>query len=165
MSDDLTMDLAARVAELERRLHDTIIYGVVSQVQLKPYRVRVDYGTPDAPQTTALLPVMVSRAAAAMTWWPLENGESVMVISPNGNTQQGRVIPATYSESHSQPDDQPDRLWVEFGQGNRLSLDRAGGKLKLILTEEVELNIGQTTLSLKKGAATLTTPALDINQP
>ena len=140
MSDDLVMDVMARIAELERRLNDTVITGIVSAVQRKPYRVRVDYGTPDAPQTTALLPVMVTRAATAKVWWPLEVGEAVLVLSPGGDTQQGRVIPASYSQVQPQADEQAERLAIEFGNGNSLSLDRDAGKLKLTLTGDVEIN-------------------------
>ena len=140
MSDDLVMDLMARIAELERRLNDTVITGIVSEVQHKPYRARVDYGTPDAPQTTALLPVMVTRAAAAKVWWPLEVGEAVLVLSPAGDTQQGRVIPASYSQAQPQPDEQAERLVIEFGGGNRLSLDRSSGKLTLTLKGDIEIN-------------------------
>ena len=140
MSDDVVMDLMARIAELERRLNDTVITGVVSEVQHKPYRVRVNYGTPDAPQTTALLPVMVTRAAAAKVWWPLEVGEAVLVLSPGGDMQQGRVIPASYSQEQPQPDDQEQRLSIEFGGGNSLSLDRGSGKLTLTLKGDIEIN-------------------------
>ena len=140
MSDDLVMDLMARVAELERRLNDTVITGIVSEVQHKPYRARVNYGTPDAPQTTALLPVMVPRAAGAKLWWPLEAGEAVLVLSPGGDTQQGRVIPASYSQAQPQPDDRAGRLAIEFGGGNSLSLDRGSGKLTLTLKSEIEIN-------------------------
>lgn len=134
------MDLLQRIADLERRLNDTVITGVVSEVQHKPYRARVNYGTPDAPQTTALLPVMVTRAAAAKVWWPLEVGEAVLVLSPGGDTQQGRVIPASYSQAQPQPDDQAAKLAIEFGSGNRLSLDRNAGKLTLTVTGDIELN-------------------------
>ena len=140
MSDDVVMDLMARVADLERRLDDTIITGIVSEVQHKPYRVRVNYGTPDTPQTTALLPVMVARAAAAKVWWPLEVGEAVLVLSPGGDTQQGRVIPASYSQAQTPPDDQAERLVIEFGAGNSLSLDRGNGNLTLTLTDDIEIN-------------------------
>ena len=140
MSDDLVMDAMARIAELERRLNDTVITGIVSAVQHRPYRVRVDYGTPDAPQTTALLPVMVTRAAVAKVWWPLEVGEAVLVLSPGGDTQQGRVMPASYSQAQPQADDQPQRLSIEFGAGNSLSLDRSTGKLQLTLTGDIEIN-------------------------
>lgn len=140
MSDDLVMDAMARIAGLERRLDDTVITGIVSEVQNKPYRVRVNYGTPDAPLTTALLPVMVPRAAGAKVWWPLEVGEAVLVLSPGGDTQQGRVIPASYSQAQPQPDDQAERLVIEFGGGNSLSLDRDAGKLTLTLKGDIEIN-------------------------
>ena len=140
MSDDVVMDLMRRIAELERRQNDTVIAGIVSEVQRKPYRVRVNYGTPDAPQTTALLPVMVTRAAAAKVWWPLEVGEAVLVLSPGGDTQQGRVIPASYSQAQPQPAEQAEKLAIEFGGGNSLSLDRSEGKLKLTLRGDIEIN-------------------------
>ena len=140
MSDDLVMDAMARIAELERRLNDTVITGIVSAVQHQPYRARVNYGTPDAPQTTALLPIVVPRAAAAKVWWPVDVGEAVLVLSPGGDTQQGWVIPARYSQAQPQPDDQAEKLAIEFGGGNRLSLDHSSGKLKLTLKGDIEIN-------------------------
>ena len=152
MTDELIMDLLERVAELERRLNDTLITGVVSEVQYRPYRVRVDYGTEEVPQTTALLPVIVPRAARAILWCPLDVGEAVMVISPNGNTAQGRVLPASYTRTHDQPDDQADRLMLEFGQGNRLVLNRKSGKLHLTLSGELEIDAPER---LRVNSATL----------
>ncbi len=143
MSDDLIMDLALRVAKLERQVNDTLITGVVSEVQHRPYRVRVDYGTADVPQTTALLPVIVPRAASAIAWWPLEVGEAVLVISPGGNTRQGRVLPANYTETHPQPDDEPEQLMMAFGQGNQLTLNRTTGTLHLTLSGELEIDAPQ----------------------
>ena len=59
--------------------------------------------------TSAWLPMMVSRAGNDRSWWPLEIGEQVVVLSPSGELTQGVVlgsinqqsIPAPLSFHHS----------------------------------------------------------------
>lgn len=157
-------DLAQRIADLERQLNNLAIDGVIADVQHNPYRVRVNYGSSDEPVLTDWLPVAVTRAANAITWWPLEVGEAVMVLSPNGDTTRGRVYPAEYTENNTQPDTNPDHMRINFGNGNSVVIDRATGKMNLIITNEVTINVGATTLTLKPDGTVLTTPSYDLNK-
>lgn len=128
MSDDIVMDLVRRVSTLERKLANTIVEGVVYQVQANPYRVRVDYGTPETPQYSAWLPVVPLRSGSGNMWWPLEPGEGVTIISENSTLERGRVFPSRYTDDHPPTSQNLDEFQINFGDGGYLHYNRATGE-------------------------------------
>lgn len=146
MSERELLNLVHRVADLERRLASVVVEGIVDQVQAKPYRVRVNYGTADEPLLTDWLPVAVERAASAVIWWPLEVGEAITILSPNGHLEQGRVFRARYTSDHPPPSDDLDTLLVHFGDDGFFQYQRAQHQLTLQLPSE-----GKTYLVSKGG--------------
>lgn len=97
--------LLRRLSALERRVSALFRTGKVAEVQLAPYRVRVDLG-PDGegePVLTDLLPVAVARAGEVRTWSPLTVGERVEVLSPGGEDAAVFVRPSLISEDFEAP--------------------------------------------------------------
>lgn len=125
MPDDLVQDALRRIAILERKTADMIVEGVVVAVQPKPYRVKVDYGEEGHPLHTGWLPVAPFRAGMADSWWPLDVGEGVTIISVDGVLERGRVFPARYTEDHTPPSEDLNECQLNFGDGGYLHYNRA----------------------------------------
>ena len=100
-----------RLAALERRVSALFRTGRVAEVQLDPYRVRVDVGPDDdAPVVTDLVPVLVPRSGEVRTWTPLTVGERVAVLSPGGEDASAFVLPALISADFEAASDAAGRV-------------------------------------------------------
>ena len=103
--------ILSRLAALERRLKAVYRTGKVAEIQLRPYRVRVDIGpgTDGGPVLTDLLPVFVPRAGHVRVWTPLTKEERVAVLSPGGEDTVAFVLPALFSMDFEAPETTPRR--------------------------------------------------------
>lgn len=129
--------------ELLRRLENTVRLGTIAAVRHEaPARCRVSTGG----NTTDWLPWMTGRAGKDRTWWAPEVGEQAVVFSPGGNLGAGVVLPGCYSDSHPQPDDDPDVACIEFEDGVRVEYHRARHVLSVSAPTLVELRAGQVLL-------------------
>lgn len=140
------MNSSFELVELARKLANLLKPGVVHEVRHNPYAVRVKSGE----LVTAFLPVLVERAGPNRSWDPLEKDEQVIVLSPDGNPAQGWVLPAGYTQSHSQPSSDPDKWQRVFKDGAVIEYDRKTHHLKAILPG------GATTELVSDGGITLT---------
>jgi phage baseplate assembly protein gpV len=84
------------IAELFRRVNNLIRIGKVAEVDYTSARARVQIGK----NTTAFLPWLVPSTA---TWFPLKNGEQVVVLSPNGDLGMAVILPALYQSTKPAP--------------------------------------------------------------
>ena len=78
--------------ELNRRLANLIMLGKVVEAdctQTTP-KLKIKVGE----LQTAWLPMLTQRAGPDLSWWPLEVGEQVVVLSPSGELAQGIVLGA-----------------------------------------------------------------------
>ena len=122
--------------ELLRRLENTVRLGTIAAVRHEaPARCRVQTGG----NTTDWLPWMTGRAGKDRTWWAPEVGEQAVVFSPGGNMGAGVVLPGCYSDSHPQPEDDPDVSCMQFADGSRFEYNRASHVLTITGARLVEL--------------------------
>ena len=134
------------LVEVVRKLASLIRVGVVHKVRLSPYAVRVKSGN----LVTAWLPVVVSRAGNNKSWDPLEAGEQVIILSPDGNPAQGWVLPAGYSQQHPAPESSGDKKHYVFADGARVEYDRKNHHF------DINLPDGATVHLKASGGITLT---------
>lgn len=149
------MDLEERVSELERKLEEVFIRGVILESNSIERWVVVSYGTEESPMQTGKLPVKPIRSGKAIVWWFPEVGEAVTVISP-GDLRFGEVFPGSYYSERPAPSDDPDLFLVEFGDGSKVSHHRGTHKLELINMGDVEATIEGNVTGLVKGDVTAT---------
>ncbi len=149
------MDLEERVSELERKLEEVFIRGVILESNSIERWVVVSYGTEESPMQTGKLPVKPIRSGKAIVWWFPEVGEAVTVISP-GDLRFGEVFPGSYYSERPAPSDDPDLFLVEFGDGSKVSHHRGTHKLELINMGDVEATIQGNVTGLVKGDVTAT---------
>uniref|UniRef100_UPI0004A2C7F6 phage baseplate assembly protein V n=1 Tax=Vibrio parahaemolyticus TaxID=670 RepID=UPI0004A2C7F6 len=149
------MDLEERVSELERKLEEVFVRGIIEESNSVERWVVVSYGTEESPMKTGKLPVKPIRSGKAIVWWFPEVGEAVTVISP-GDLRFGEVFPGSYYSERPAPSDDPDLFLVEFGDGSKVSHHRGTHKLELINMGDVDATIEGNVTGLIKGNVTAT---------
>ena len=85
IADDLTTEILRRLSVLERRVAAVVRVGRVAQVQVSPYRVRVNISAEAQPVLTGWVPVVIPRAGSSLVHSPLSVGEAVLLVSPGGS--------------------------------------------------------------------------------
>lgn len=80
-------------AEIMRLLENMIRVGVISDVDLKNWRVRVTSGR----LTTDWLRWNCTRAGVFKIWLPPSRGEQVLLLCPGGNPEMAMVVGSLYS--------------------------------------------------------------------
>ncbi|MFA0266835.1 phage baseplate assembly protein V [Vibrio cyclitrophicus] len=165
------MDLEERVSELERKLEEVFVRGIIEESNPVERWVVVSYGTEESPMKTGKLPVKPIRSGEAIVWWFPEVGEAVTVISP-GDLRFGEVFPGSYYSERPAPSDDPDLFLVEFGDGSKISHHRGTHKLVLInmgdVTATVEGDVavavkGNTTVNCDKNVSVTAKGAIDVH--
>ncbi len=80
------------ITELNRRLANLIVLGKVVEADYAQTIPKLKIKAGDL--KTAWLPMLTQRAGSDLSWWPLEVGEQVVVLSPSGELAQGIVLGA-----------------------------------------------------------------------
>ncbi|NCC97285.1 MAG: phage baseplate assembly protein V [Synergistales bacterium] len=129
------------VSDLGRRIANLIRIGTVVELDETAARVRVTCGAGDGKITTAWLPWVTSRAGPDRTWWALEPGEQVLILSPSGEMAQGVVAGSLYRDSYPPPASSKDVRRTEFEGGSFLEHDRKAGKMRLHVEGDLEVTV------------------------
>lgn len=117
------------LVELGRRLANVVRRAVVSEVDHAAGRLRARYDETmeGEPATTAWIPWLTRRAAAAADWWAPEVGEQVVLLSQSGELPDAVALPALYSAAHPAPTTDAGKRVTKFGDGASMQYDRAAG--------------------------------------
>lgn len=101
----------ADLVDILRKVENLIRQGVVCETQGD--RVKVRSGN----NVTAWLPWFTQRAGKSRTWWRPSIGEQVFILSPNGNLEQGCVLPSIYCNAQPAPSTSEDGYFTVFPDG------------------------------------------------
>ena len=121
------------ITELHRRLANLIMLGKVIEAdygQVIP-KLKVNIGE----LQTAWLPMMTQRAGNDVSWWPLEVGEQVVVLSPSGDLTQGVVLGAINQKSVPAIGDHNSVHRMIYADGAVIEYDRETHLLKAVLPD------------------------------
>lgn len=154
----------SREQEHDRQIGNAIVVGVISELDEANARVRVDADG----MRTDWLPFTARRAGPGVRDWAApEVGEQVVVVSPYGDLSQGVVLGSVYQDAHGAPANAKTMTRTEFADGAFIQYDRAAHAHTVDVPAggSITLHIGQTTLKLEDGKATLTTPELLVQSP
>ncbi|WP_246479999.1 phage baseplate assembly protein V [Kaustia mangrovi] len=110
-------DIEIQLAEVERRLANTVRVGKVAELDAARGLVRVEIAQDrdGNPVLTPWLP-WSERAGGIRTWSPPSVGEQVRVVSPSGEVAQGWVDPGGFSSDHPAPSDDGGRHVIDNGE-------------------------------------------------
>ena len=142
------MNLAFEVTELHRRLANMVLLAKVIEVDYNGSipKAKVVVGE----ITSAWLPMMVSRAGNDRSWWPLEIGEQVVVLSPSGELTQGVVLGSINQQSIPANGNSAGNHRITYSDGAVIEYDRKAHYLKAVLPS------GATTELVSDGGVKIT---------
>lgn len=143
------------LAQTMRKVTNLIRYGTV--VQADPANARVKVKIAEG-LVTDWVPMPAVRAGGDRTWWPLENGEQVIVGMVNGDPAQAAILSVANQDAHPAPFSGADVSGTRYSDGATITYDRAAHVYEATLPTagEFRFTVGNTRLVLKNGQAELT---------
>ncbi|MCB1498596.1 MAG: phage baseplate assembly protein V [Bauldia sp.] len=132
------VELAARIAELERRFSGMMRHGTVEEVDPGKHRIRLKFGT-DVEGKPFLSPWIpyAQMAGALRVHIPPSVGQQFTLMAPAGDWQQAVALPFTWSNQNPSPSNAGDENVLTFGDvrvtlnDGRLEIRAAGVTLEL----------------------------------
>lgn len=125
----MIQNLLYRVSQLERKLANTIIVGTINDVDYDEALVRVESGD----FISGWLPWLTTRAYNDKEYWAPEIAEQVIMFSPDGEPEQGVVLPALYQQTYDKLANNADIHIREYKDKSTFSFDRQSSKLTIAL--------------------------------
>jgi phage baseplate assembly protein V len=120
------------LSEMNRRLLQIVRIGVIQEIDYTKAKARVKVGD----NTTGWRP-WVSLAKA---WIPPAVGDQVVVLSPNGDFEQGILFPALYHSKSKPPSNKENELKIKLSENSSVCFDSN--------LEKLTVKIGLQTLEL-----------------
>ena len=145
------VELAARIAELERRFSGMMRHGTVEKVDPGRHRIRLKLGT-DVDGRPFLSPWIpyAQTAGALKIHAPPSIGQQFTLMAAAGDWQQAVAIPFTWSNQNPSPSENADENVLAFGDVRMTLRD---GSLK-IRAAGVTLELTGNGVSITGGAVT-----------
>ncbi|SFK76672.1 phage baseplate assembly protein V [Shimia haliotis] len=111
------VELAARIAELERRFSGMMRHGTVAEVDTEAQRIRLDFGPAHGISGRFLSPWIpyAQFSGALRVHTPPSIGQQFTAMSPNGDFQQAVAVPLTHSSGNPSPSTAADQNVLHFG--------------------------------------------------
>ena len=110
------VELAARIAELERRFAGSIRHGTVAEVDPAKGRARLDLGESTSGGRFLSPWVPYSQVAGALkAHIPPTVGQQLTLLAPGGDWQQAVAVPLAFSDKNPSPSDAGDRNVITYG--------------------------------------------------
>jgi phage baseplate assembly protein gpV len=110
------VELAARIAELERRFAGLMRHGTVEEIDTERHRLRLNFGkdVDDKPFLSPKIPY-AQIAGALKLHTPPSVGQQMTMMAPNGDWQQAIALPMTWSNENEAPSKKADEHVLTFG--------------------------------------------------
>lgn len=124
------LQLAKRVADLERRVSSGLQYGTVSSVDPAAGTVRIVLASGPAGDVISGPIPYAQTAGAVKIHSPPSEGQQMMVMSPGGDIRQAIAMPMTFSNAEASPGAAGDTHVLTFGD---LVMTMQGGSLILAI--------------------------------
>jgi len=110
------VEMAGRIADLERRMSGMLRHGTVEEVDTKKQIVRLKHGN-DVDGNPFLSPWIpyAQHAGALKVHTPPSKGQQYTIQAPNGDWQQAVAVPMTWSDQNKSPSEKDDENVLTFG--------------------------------------------------
>ena len=139
------VELAARIAELERRVSGVMRHGTVEEIDAGRQRLRLNFGK-DVDGKPFLSPwiAYAQIAGSLKVHTPPSKGQQFTALSPNGDWQQAVALPMTWSDQNKSPSSNSDENVLTYGNVRATLKD-----------DFCEVVVGAATLKLTSAAMTI----------
>ncbi|MGE4526827.1 MAG: phage baseplate assembly protein V [Rhodospirillaceae bacterium] len=148
----LIEDLRQQVADLDRRLSNVVRPGQIFAVD--PARLVCRHKSGDL--VTGWVRWLTHRAGEDADWWVPSVGEQAILFSPDGEPNQGWVLPAGYSAAFPAPESDPARHVTAYRDGARIVYDTAAHKLTADLPGDADLTVKGDLAVAAEGSVSVT---------
>ncbi len=156
------VELASRVAELERRFSGTMRHGTVAEVDPGKQLVRLKLGK-DADGNPFLSPWIpyAQIAGALKVHTPPSQGQQFTLLSPSGDWQQAVALPMTWSDNNQSPSSNGDENVLTYGNVRATIKDDltkvdVGGTVLEVTSDHVEIKVGGVTVEITSSGVAIT---------
>lgn len=156
------VELASRVAELERRYAGNMRHGTVAEVDPGKQIVRLNFGK-DVDGKPFLSPwVPYAQIAGALkVHTPPSKGQQFTLLSPTGDWQQAVALPMTWSDSNKSPSSNGDENVLTYGNVRATIKDdltqvHVGGTEFEITSGHVKVKVGGVTVEISGDGVAIT---------
>lgn len=139
------------ITELELRVARLLQVCSILEVDAANYVCRVKWGENES----TWLPWVTLRAGKDRTWWAPEVGEGCLLLSPNGETNQGLVLPGIAYDDMPPPALDPDVSRTEYKDGTSVQYDRKASVLTVDCVGDVVVKGAKTLLVQFQGDVTV----------
>jgi phage baseplate assembly protein V len=156
------VELAARIAELERRFAGTIRHGTVAEVDPASGRARLDLGESTEGGRFLSPWVPYSQIAGALkAHVPPSVGQQLTLVAPGGDWQQAVAVPLGFSEKNPSPSSAGDRNVITYGNVTLTLADdlvraEIGSLAFEITSAKVRITVGGVTFMVSGGGVEIT---------
>ncbi|MCY7295107.1 phage baseplate assembly protein V [Alteromonas sp. a30] len=127
------------VAELNRKMAGLVRFCKVLELGEEEFVGRVKVSDGDLQSTW--LAYAVQRAAHNIHWQPLDVGEYVVVLCPNGDFSQGVIIGSLYQGEFPAPQDNAEQTQQLFKDGTSFIFDRAESHFHIAMAPDGTIHI------------------------
>lgn len=146
------VELASKVADLERRFSGMMRHGTVKEVDTAKQTVRIKLGVnPD--MSDFLSPwIPYGQTAGAMKFHnPPSVGQQMTMMSPSGDWMQAVAVPMHWSDDFTSPSDETDEHLMTFGSA---TVHLKGNSLLI--------KVGDSEILIEGAKITLTTDLVQV---
>lgn len=146
------VEVAARLADLERRVSGMVRHGTVAEVDPAGQRIRLDMGPAHGGEGQFLSPWIpyAQIAGALRVHTPPTVGQQFTAISPTGDIRQAVAMPLTFSGATPSPSGSGDENVITFGE---VTITLAGSGLD-VAVGGVSLSISGSGVEITGGTVT-----------
>lgn len=139
------VELASKVADLERRFSGMMRHGTVAEVYPDKQTMRLKIGV-DAQGNDFLSPeIPYGQTAGAMKFHnPPSVGQQMTMMAPNGDFMQAVAIPMHWSDANTSPNDKGDEHEMTFGSAR-----------VLLKSNSLLIEIGNSSILIESAKITL----------
>lgn len=148
------VELASRVAELERRFSGTMRHGTVEEVDPGKQIVRLKFGkdVEGKPFLSPWIPY-AQIAGALKVHTPPSKGQQFTLLSPTGDWQQAVALPMTWSDNNQSPSSNGDENVLTYGNVRATIKDDltqvdVGGTVLDVTSDHVKIMVGGVTVEI-----------------
>lgn len=139
------VELAARVAELERRAQNMLRHGTVAEVDAGKGLMRMQIGEGDDGQPFLSPWVPYGQIAGALkVHTPPSVGQQMTMISPTGDFRQAVAMPMTWSNQNASPSQSGSEHVLTFGS---VKVEIRGNEV-VVTTPKMKVVAGGSTFDL-----------------
>lgn len=145
------VELASRVADLERRFSGVVRHGTVHEVDAAKQTVRVKFGEDQSGKPFLSPWVPYAQIAGALkVHTPPSVGQQMSTLSPSGDWMQAVALPMHWSDANKSPSDKGDENVLTYGNVRATVKDDlvkvvVGGCSFEVTSSHVKVSVGGVT--------------------